>query len=170
LIKIRTIRYRVGRSRIHGRGAFATCKIRKGTRVVEYTGERIPARLANRHAARSNHVWLFDLEDGTFIDGDQQSPGACVNHSCEPNCFTEIDGTQVFIVAERTIQPGEELTYDYRFSPDEEIHPCACGAARCRGTINLRPRRKARRSSTGPSRGRQGSSKKGATGRGRRAS
>jgi SET domain-containing protein len=143
--KIRTIRYRIGRSRIHGRGAFATCRIRKGTRIVEYTGQRVPAREAEKRGARSDFVWLFDLQDGTFIDGDPKAPGACVNHSCEPNCYTEIDGTQVFIMADRTIAPGEELTYDYQFDADQEIHPCACGAAHCRGTINLRPRRKRRK-------------------------
>lgn len=158
MTKIRTIRYRVGRSRIHGRGAFATCKIRKGTRIVEYTGERIPASQADERASRSEHVWLFDLEDGTFIDGDPKSPGACVNHSCDPNCYTEIDGRQVFIMAERKIEPGEELTYDYRFGANEEKHLCDCGSPRCRGTINLRPRRRKSRS------------KKRATRRGRRAS
>lgn len=145
MIRIRTIRYRIGRSRIHGRGAFATCRIRKGTRIVEYTGERVPAREAEKRGELSDHVWLFDLQDGTFIDGDPTAPGACVNHSCEPNCYTEIDGTQVFIIADRTIAPGEELTYDYQFDPGEEIHPCGCGAARCRGTINLRPKRKRRK-------------------------
>jgi len=146
VIKVRTVRYRIGRSRIHGRGAFATCRIRRGTRIVEYTGRRVRAREAEKQGALSDHVWLFDLEDGTFIDGDPKSPGACVNHSCEPNCYTEIDGSQVFIIADRTIDTGEELTYDYQFAPDHEIHPCDCGADRCRGTINLPPEPRSGRS------------------------
>jgi len=148
VIKIRTTRYRIGRSRIHGRGAFATCRIRRGTRIVEYTGQRVTAREAEKRGRLSDHVWLFDLQDGTFIDGDPTAPGACVNHSCEPNCYTEIDGTQVFIMADRTIEKGEELTYDYQFDASQEIHPCDCGATGCRGTINLRPKRR-RRSSGG---------------------
>jgi SET domain-containing protein len=49
----------------------------------------------------------------------------------------------VFIVAQETIRRGEELTYDYRFEPDVDVFPCNCGAHRCRGTINLKPKRKA---------------------------
>ena len=33
--------------------------------------------------------------------------------------------------------PGEELTIDYRFGKDVDIVLCGCGAAKCRGTINL---------------------------------
>lgn len=153
MIRIRTIRYRIGRSRIHGRGAFAACRIRKGTRIVEYTGQRVSEAEAERRGELSDHVWLFDLQDGTFIDGDPTSPGACVNHSCEPNCYTEIDGTQVFIIADRTIDAGEELTYDYQFDSEQEIHPCDCGALRCRGTINELPKRRTR--SGGKRRGRK---------------
>ena len=147
---MRKIRFRVGRSGIHGRGVFATIKIRKGTRIVEYTGEHVSSTEAERRGEESEHVWLFDLEDGSFIDGDPHSPGACVNHSCDPNCFTEITGSQVFIVADRTIHPGEELTYDYQFEPDMEEWPCRCGAPGCRGTINLRKRngRSSRKRST----------------------
>lgn len=139
---ITRIRYRIGRSRIHGRGTFATSRIRKGTRIVEYTGDVIDAQEAERRGEASNHVWLFDLEDGRFIDGNPRHPGPCVNHSCAPNCITEIVDDRVFIVADRSIEPGEELTYDYRFEPDVEKHLCSCGAARCRGTINLKPRRR----------------------------
>jgi len=133
--------YRVGRSKIHGRGVFATSKIRKGTRILEYVGEVVTEAEADRRAEQSEHVWLFDLEDGTIIDGDPNSPGACVNHSCDPNCYTEIDDGHVYIVADRTIRPGEELSYDYMFEPDMVDWPCHCGAPNCRGLINLKRKR-----------------------------
>jgi SET domain-containing protein len=38
----------------------------------------------------------------------------------------------------RTIEPGEELTIDYHFEKNVEKVPCKCGAANCRGTINLK--------------------------------
>jgi hypothetical protein len=45
-------------------------------------------------------------------------------------------GRKVYVYALRRIAPGEELTYDYAFSPAERRVPCRCGAANCRGTIN----------------------------------
>ncbi len=35
------------------------------------------------------------------------------------------------------IAPRDELTYDYRFNGDEKL-PCNCGAATCRGFVNVR--------------------------------
>ena len=43
----------------------------------------------------------------------------------------------------RPIARGEELTLDYKYGADVEPIPCRCGAAACRGTINL-PRRRER--------------------------
>ncbi len=48
----------------------------------------------------------------------------------------------MFIEAIRTIQPGEELYYDYEIKREkgdpenvDEIFACRCGAATCRGTM-----------------------------------
>lgn len=43
-----------------------------------------------------------------------------VNHSCEPNCEIQkwsVNGRfRMGLFAQRDIEPGEELTYDYNFS------------------------------------------------------
>jgi len=36
---------------------------------------------------------------------------------------------------QRDIEAGEELTYDYRFSGEEQLR-CNCGSTRCRGYVN----------------------------------
>ena len=48
---------------------------------------------------------------------------------------------RVFLYAARRIAAGEELTYDYSFSLEEGAPPvpCLCGAAGCRGTLNVGP-------------------------------
>jgi hypothetical protein len=48
-------------------------------------------------------------------------------------------------MAARDIQPGEELTIDYRFEAEVDRVKCACGASDCRGTINLKPGPKKRK-------------------------
>ena len=40
------------------------------------------------------------------------------------------------VVTQRDIPAGDELTYDYRFNGDELL-PCNCGAASCRGLVNI---------------------------------
>jgi hypothetical protein len=38
----------------------------------------------------------------------------------------------------RVIEPGEELTVDYRFSDKVDAVKCRCGAKNCRGVINVK--------------------------------
>ena len=48
-----------------------------------------------------------------------------VNHACRPNCYTDIDGRTIWILAARRIRKGEELTYDYNTDGDGLIE-CQC--------------------------------------------
>ena len=121
-------------SRIHSRGCCTTVPIIEGTFIVEYTGERITCDEANERYQDRPDTYLFGLDDGEHvIDGD--GVAAFINHSCDPNCESdEIDG-QVWIIAVRDIEPGEELTYDYCLYDGDDESPCSCGADRCRGTL-----------------------------------
>jgi len=62
------------------------------------------------------------------------------SHFCiavlEPKSGKAID--HVVIFALKDISVGEELTYDYRFSGNEQL-VCNCGAGRCRGMVNKAP-------------------------------
>ena len=90
------------------------------------------------------HTFIFGLDNGKVIDASLDGNDArWINHSCDPNCeaIEEEDGG-VFIYAMRTIQPGEELNYDYRLSVDgkpskkeRKRYACHCGSENCRGTM-----------------------------------
>ena len=133
-------------SPIHGRGVYATRRIRKGTRVSEYIGERISHDEADeRYAAKpqDGHTFLFVVNDEICIDATNEgNDSRYITHSCDPNCESDIEDDRVFVDAIRTIQPGEELVYDYSLTwesaddPEElKLYDCLCGAKDCRGTM-----------------------------------
>lgn len=104
--------------------------------VIEYSGERVSRREAKRRwdPARS---YLFRLNAYWAIDGAIGGRGAeYVNHSCAPNLMARVvAGKRIVYYSRQRISAGEELTIDYRYSPDLEPIPCRCGAPACRGTI-----------------------------------
>jgi SET domain-containing protein len=136
-------------SRIHGRGVYALRAIREGERIIEYRGERITWREADRRPPSDpddpHHTFYFSLDDGRHvIDANVGGNSArWINHSCEPNCETEeTDDGRVYIQALRDIRRGEELSYDYCLVVDERLTPtlkrqyqCRCGSLHCRGTM-----------------------------------
>ncbi len=144
-------------SEIQGFGAFAVRRIRKGQRIIEYVGERIDQQEADRRyddaKMKRHHTFLFAVEDDVIIDAAVNGNEArFINHSCAPNCVAVDDDGRIFIEALKNIQPGVELTYDYRYERDpgdeedrERLYPCNCGAAKCRGTLLAPPRRKRNR-------------------------
>lgn len=126
---------------------FARVDIPKGTRLIEYTGERISNREADRRYEDElmgrHHTFLFILNTRTVIDAARGGNiSRFINHSCDPNCVAWIEGRHIWIDADRSIRAGDELTYDYEydFDPaytieDLELYRCECGSRKCRGTI-----------------------------------
>ena len=149
--------FEIRRSAIQGRGAFATRRIRKGERIIEYSGERISNAEADKRyddeRMRRHHTYLFTLTQRTVVDGGVGgNESRFINHSCDPNCEAVIEDGRIWIDARRAIRKGEELAYDYKYErmggddeADEKKYPCHCGARQCRGTILLPRRRKGRR-------------------------
>ena len=133
---------KVGPSGVHGRGVYAEKFIPKGTRIIEYAGERIP--WTNTAEDETNpHTFIFGLENGMVINPEVGGNEArWINHSCDPNCEAIEEDGSIFIYAERDIAPGEELNYDYALEIDEPItrkmkkaFRCLCGSPNCRGTM-----------------------------------
>jgi uncharacterized protein len=130
-------RLSIRQSQIHCRGVYAEEYIPAGHKVIEYTGERISRRETSRRGQR-RVTYLFTLDDYWTIDGSVGGSGAeIINHSCDPNLYTWIFRGHILYMSKRDIEPGEELSVDYRFSKKVERVRCRCGAKNCRGTINL---------------------------------
>jgi uncharacterized protein len=121
-------------STIHGQGCYTTTPIRKGTRIIEYIGERITNREADKRYDGQDITYLFGLKDGKrVIDGNGLA--ALINHSCDGNCEAEETRGRVWITAIRNIRAGEELTYDYNLYDGDGDVTCHCRARRCRGSL-----------------------------------
>jgi len=143
--------FEIRRSSIDGRGAFALRRIPKGTRIVEYTGDRISPSEADRRQERkrSERTYFFTVNSRVVIDASHRGSRArFINHSCEPNCASTVEKGRVYIEAVRDIEPGEELSYDYRLVIDGSgwresgaEFPCYCGTANCRHTLLYVPKR-----------------------------
>jgi SET domain-containing protein len=131
-------RLEIRESRIHRFGVYAIEPIPPRRKVIEYTGERI-SRAETKRRGQQRHTYLFTLDDYWTIDGAVGGSGAeIINHSCNANLTSAIFKGHILYISNRFIEPGEELTVDYRFSDKIERVTCRCGAPNCRGAINLR--------------------------------
>jgi len=149
--------FEVRHSPIHGYGVFALRRIRKGTTVTEYLGDRVSHEVADARYEdkdpNDNHTFLFTVDSKTVIDGGVGGNDArYINHGCDPNCESTAQNKRIYVEAIRTIQPGEELAYDYQIQRDPEDPPdvdvifaCRCGAARCRGSMLVAPKKPRRK-------------------------
>lgn len=137
--------YIVRNSKIHGRGVFASRPIRKGVKILEYTGPIVTEKEADKIGTESSnghsHTMLFQIGKNRVINGNEGGDARYINHSCDPNCETVQHGDQIFIEALRAIKQGEELGYDYHLQVSGRItekerkeFACFCGSPKCRGT------------------------------------
>jgi uncharacterized protein len=128
--------FKVGRSRIQGRGLFALSDIPGRRKLGELGGERISQREARRRARGAHSVMIVEFGDGTALDATRLGgPFGYVNHSCEPNTFMRLYRGRVEFYALRPLAAGEELTCDYGETHHDGRLPCRCGSERCRGYL-----------------------------------
>lgn len=132
-------------STIHGRGLFASAEFASDEAIINYGGDLV--EWENLLAALDEdrpmgHTFLFDVGDGLVIDGGRNGNDArWINHSCDPNCYADVDDYVVTIRAAREIQAGEELLLDYQLVLDDDAalerdsYACVCGATACRTTM-----------------------------------
>lgn len=131
----------VKESSIHNKGVFAFKDIPKGTKIIEYVGEKISKEEAEKRMERdlkNGTFYVFELNDEHDIDGlSGGSDAIYINHSCNPNCEIDIFDNKIWIIALKDINEGEELSYDYAFDCDEGTlkHVCKCGSKNCIGFI-----------------------------------
>ena len=141
--------WKVKTSKIHGKGIIASKNIRKGTKIIEYIGEKIPKKEGDRRSNerikkflksnKTGSVYIFELNRNYDIDGFfKYNKARYVNHSCDPNCEVDIKDGEIWISSIKKIKKGDELSYDYGYAFDKDDykdHVCKCGSKFCIGYI-----------------------------------
>uniref|UniRef100_A0A0D9XGM5 Histone-lysine N-methyltransferase n=1 Tax=Leersia perrieri TaxID=77586 RepID=A0A0D9XGM5_9ORYZ len=142
----------VYKSGIHGLGLYTSEFIPRGSSVVEYVGEIVRQRVADKREIEyqsgkrqqyKSACYFFKIDKEHIIDATRKGGIArFINHSCQPNCVAKIisvrNTKKVIFFAERHINPGEEITYDYHFNREDEGQkiPCFCRSRGCRRYLN----------------------------------
>ena len=141
--------WKLRKSAVHGSGLFAANDIKKGTRIIEYVGDKVLRSEGNKrseqrikkylNSSKTGSVYIFELNKKYDIDGFvSKNTAKFINHSCNPNCEVDILSDRIWISSIKRIKKGEELSYDYGYSFDKEDykdHICKCGDKKCIGFI-----------------------------------
>jgi len=132
--------YKIKKSKIDKNGLYANCDIKKGTKIIEYKGKIISTKKSAEDPKFDNGkaIYLFNINKRLDLDGDFKfNTARLINHSCNPNCEVFGTGLKIWVYAMKNIKKGDELSYDYGFSFDEDYKqfPCRCGSNNCVGFI-----------------------------------
>ena len=139
----------VKNSKIHGSGVFAKTDIKKGSRIIEYIGQKVTRQEGDKrsekrikkylNSKKTGSVYIFEINSRYDIDGSfLYNKARYINHSCKPNCEVDIKKGRIWISAIKNINKGDELSYDYGYEfdvDDYKDHKCKCGASNCIGYI-----------------------------------
>ena len=132
---------------IHNLGVYASKDIAKGTKIIEYVGNKLTKTQADKRADEileasqkdnsKGMVYIFELNKKYDIDGEvPYNTAKYINHSCNPNCEVEIIKGKIWVIALKDIKKGEELSYNYGYDfEDYQDHTCKCGSENCIGYI-----------------------------------
>jgi hypothetical protein len=126
----------VKKSRIAGKGAYATCRIPKRKKIGDLGGVIITMKEAMRLIRNKKVINLVELDNDVALNASANPNDIrFINHSCSPNTYLRVMKDRVEFYALRTIKKGEELSCDYGETHHEGTLPCKCGASNCRKFI-----------------------------------
>ena len=123
-------------SGIEGTGLFAIDGLRQGE-LVAVKGGHVMDRATRDRVAKTLGPAEIQIAEDLFIGPvraeERHDAMMYLNHSCDPNVVVR---GQITFVALRNLERGEELTFDYATTDDDDWEmECGCGAAACRRLV-----------------------------------
>ncbi|KAK3615546.1 histone methyltransferase set2 [Elasticomyces elasticus] len=129
-----------------GYGLRANTNLKANDFIFEYIGEVIGENVFRRRMQQYDeegikHFYFMSLTKGEFVDATKRGNlGRFCNHSCNPNCYVDKwvvgEKLRMGIFAERDVQAGEELVFNYNVDRyGAEPQPCYCAEPNCTGYI-----------------------------------
>ncbi|HSV95837.1 MAG TPA: SET domain-containing protein-lysine N-methyltransferase [Spirochaetota bacterium] len=118
-----------------GRSVFALEDFGAGSCIIEFGGGRFSRNEYISHVDPDNNHFL-QIDRNLFL-GPTETADNFINHSCDPNCGLKIEAGRAYLFAIRQIAAGDEITFDYSTSMDEDFWEmrCQCSSAACRGRV-----------------------------------
>ncbi|MEK7165944.1 MAG: SET domain-containing protein-lysine N-methyltransferase [Patescibacteria group bacterium] len=130
-------------SPIHGKGLFASNKIKRGEVIMIWGGEVIKKSGYNENMYRELTVVPISEDSylGLPVSDQSESLDEYLNHSCDPTAWLT---DEVTVAARRDIVKGTEITVDFATWEDDQQYSyadgniCLCKSKYCRKILSNR--------------------------------
>lgn len=120
------------------RGIFTDRPYESNDVVLRFQGISLNQEQTNL-LPKDKQVELLQVGKDNFLDLKGENT-FFINHHCNPNCYVKSVVNSAFLIADRPIAKGEEITFDFSLTSTDDLGswsiPCNCHKYYCRKVIS----------------------------------